>query len=244
MSHPSVVDHFVGSETLLDDSAKRNPNIAESRLRLLHKAITVTDPGRILSIGVGSGLAEEALRDRYGIEITKGVEPSAGFAELARQRGFDVETAGAQEIDYQPDTYDTIVYNGSSFGFLPDDELKETWARNHEALSEHGKLVFTDVPLESALGAVLYLTQRYPEIRDEDFQDLLEGTTFFHAERDEYKPYWHLTSWYLDVLKEIGFKEFRFYQTVLANLAYQEDTVEDPIEGYDKGNYIAVIAIK
>lgn len=244
MAHPSVVDHFVGDDTLLEESALRNPNINESRLRLLHKAITVTDPGRILSIGLGSGISEEGLRERYGIEITKGVEPSEGFARLARERGFDVETAGAQEIDYQPDSYDTILYNGSSFGFLPDDELKETWARNYDALSEHGKLVFTDVPKESALGAVLYLTQKYPEIRDEDFQDLLTGSIFLGAVRDQYKPHWHVTEWYLDVLREIGFKDFRFFQTVLANPTHQEDAVEDPIEGYDKGNYIAVVAIK
>lgn len=244
MAHPSVIDHFVGNENLLDESAGRNPNIAESRLRLLHKAITVTDPGRVLSIGVGSGLAEEALRDRYGITIAKGVEPSVGFAELARKRGFDVVTAGAQELDYRPNSYDTIVYNGSSFGFLPDDELAETWKRNYEALSEHGKLVFTDVPKESALGAVLFLTQKYPEIKDEDFQDLLEGTTFHKADRDAYKPYWHLTSWYVDLLRSIGFTDFRYFQTVLANPPYQEDAVVDPIEGYTEGNYIAVVALK
>lgn len=244
MAHPSVIDHFVDKETLLDDSARRNPNINESRLRLLHKAITVTDPGRILSIGLGSGISEEALRDRYGITIAKGVEPSAGFAELARQRGFDVVTAGAQEIDYEPDSYDTIVYNGSSFGFLPDDELEDTWRRNFEALSDHGKLVFTDVPKESALGAVLFLTQKYPEIRDEDFQDILSGSVFHHADRNQYKPYWHLTSWYVDLLERIGFRDFHYFQTVLANPPYQEDEAVDPISGYTKGNYIAVVAVK
>ncbi|MBT1166662.1 class I SAM-dependent methyltransferase [Bifidobacterium simiarum] len=244
MPKSTVVDYFAGNENLLDDSAKRSPNITQSRFRLLHTALTVTDPGRVLSIGMGSGIAEEKLRDEYGINVVKGVEPSEGFAALARKRGFEVEVAGAQEVDYEPDAYDTIVYNGSSFGFLNDDELKDTWRRNYEALSAHGKLVFTDVPKESALGAVLYLTQRYPEIKDDDFQDLLEGTTFYRTGRDEYKPYWHLTEWYVDLLRSLGFREFRFFQTVLANPPYQEQAVEDPIEGYKKGNYIAVVALK
>ena len=244
MASSSVVDHFVDDATLLERGEEKRPNINESRLRLLHKALTVTEPGRILSLGLGSGIAEANLRDRYGITIAKGVEPSVGFAGLARDKGFDVDIAGAQDFDYQPDSFDTILYNGSSFGFIPDDELEETWRKNYGALSSHGKLVLTDVPKESALGAVLFLAQKYPEIADDDIQDILAGSVFFNVDRDKYKSHWHVTEWYVDLLRRIGFKEFRFFQTVLANPTHQEDTVEDPIEGYDKGNYIAIAALK
>ena len=94
------------------------------------------------------------------------------------------------------------------------------------------------------MGSVLFLTQKYPEIRDDDFQDLLAGTTFYHTGRDEYKSYWHLTKWYVKLLSNIGFSDFKFFQTALANPPYQERAVEDPIEGYDRGNYIAIIALK
>ena len=244
MATSSVIDHFVDDALLLERSAAERPNINESRLRLLHKALTVTEPGRILSLGLGSGISEAGLRDRYGITIAKGVEPSQGFAELARAKGFDVDIAGAQDFDYKPDSFDTILYNGSSFGFIPDDELEETWRKNYEALSSNGKLVFTDVPKESALGAVLFLAQKYPQISDDDIEDILAGSIFAHADRDQYKNHWHVTEWYIDLLRRIGFREFRFFQTVLANPTHQEDTVEDPIEGYDKGNYIAVVALK
>ena len=39
-------------------------------------------------------------------------------------------------------------------------------------------------------------------------------------------------------------KNIRFMQTLVAHPIYTNDSVEEPIEGYDKGGYVALIAEK
>ena len=158
-------DLYAGYDTVLDDTQRLRPNIYESRLRLLHKALTTTpdgedaDPGSILSIGVGSGIFETLLAERYGIRVRQAIEPSPALGAQARAKGLGIVATTAQEFDYSQAPYDTIVYNGSSFGFIPDDEIIPTFRRNREALTPNGRIVLTDVPAESALGIVLRLRQ-------------------------------------------------------------------------------------
>ncbi|MBT1164533.1 class I SAM-dependent methyltransferase [Bifidobacterium felsineum] len=242
MAEP-YIDRYQDNGAILDETWKARPNIYESRLRLLHRALTTKDPGKILSIGIGSGIFETLLRERYGIEVAEAVEPSASLGAEARKKGLHVTQSTAQDYDYAGAPYDTIVYNGSSFGFIPDDEIEATFAHNREVLADGGRLVLTDVPEESALGIILQLAQKY-DIKREDIDDLLAGTTFFNLNTHAYKPNWHPISWYAALLERIGYRDLKFFQTVLANPPYQKDAVEDPIEGYTKGNYVAIVASK
>ena len=235
----AYVDLYEGKGTVLDSTFQARPAVYESRLRLLHRALTTKDPGRILSIGVGSGIFETLLRDRYGIQVAETVEPSTSLGSQARAKGLDVIQATAQSYDYAGAPYDTILYNGSSFGFIPDDEIEGTFTRNRDALASGGRLVLTDVPAESPLGIILHLRQTH-DIPADEVRDLLEGTTFFNLDTHSYKPYWHQIPWYADLLRRIGFHDLRFFQTVLANPPYQSLEAEDPIEGYTKGNYVAI----
>lgn len=103
------------------------------------------------------------------------------------------------------------------------------------------------MPKESSLGIVLFTLLNHPEIDREPYRDLLEGTAFFDiADGDvlTYKPNWHVVGYYVDILRRIGFTDIEFKQTVLANTTYQNDAPEDPVPGYDKGNYVATIATK
>lgn len=240
MAEP-YIDRYAANGRILDETWRARPNIYESRLRLLHRAITDGRPGKILSIGIGSGIFETLLAERYGITVAEALEPSASLGAEARAKGLTVTQGIAQDYDYAGAPYDTIVYNGSGFGFIPDDEIEATFARNREALGPGGRLVLTDVPAESALGIILQLAQRVDLPRDV-VAPLLEGTTFFNIDTHSYKPNWHPIPWYADLLERIGFTNLRFYQTVLANPPYQRNAPEDPIRGYDKGNYVAIVA--
>ncbi|KFJ04620.1 methyltransferase type 11 [Bifidobacterium subtile] len=235
------IDRYQGNGRVLDDTWHARENIYESRLRLLHRALTTEDPGKILSIGIGSGIFETLLRDRYGIEVAEAVEPSASLGAEARGKGINVVQSTAQDYNYPGAPYDTIVYNGSSFGFIPDDEIEATFTRNRDVLAEGGRLVLTDVPRESALGTVLRLAQKY-DIAREDVDDLLVGTSFFNLDTHAYKPNWHQIAWYAKLLEGIGFHNLQYFQTVLGNPPYQNDRVEDPIEGHEAGNYVAIVA--
>lgn len=236
-------DRYKDNGQILDNTWRARPNIYESRLRLLHRALTTREPGKILSIGIGSGIFETLLRERYGIEVAEAVEPSASLGATAREKGLNVVESTAQDYDYAGAPYDTIVYNGASFGFIPDDEIESTFAHNREVLADNGRLILTDVPAESTLGIILKLAQRY-DIAREDIDDLLVGTSFFNLDTHAYKPNWHPIPWYADLLIRIGYRDLQFFQTVLANPLYQNDQVEDPIKGYTQGNYVAIVASK
>ena len=243
MGNVRAKDYFVGNEDLLDAVQRERHNIYESRLLLLHRALTTKDPGRVLSIGAGAGTYEYDLEHRFNIHIDVSLEPSAGFVASARSKGLTVIQAGAQDYDYPHEAFDTIMYNGSGFGFIEDDELEPTFRRNVASLRPGGRLILQDVPEESALGILLKVIQEYPQIAENRaYRELLDGTVFYDL--PPYKPYWHPTRYYIDLLGRIGLGDFEFLQTVLANPPYENEQIEQPIEGYEKGSYIAIIAHK
>lgn len=229
---------------VLDASSEQRSNIFESRLALLYAALTTRLPGRALSIGAGSGSFEEQLRRRFGLRVATVVEPSPHLAAAARGRGLEVVQARAQDLHLDDASYDTIYYHGSSFGFIPDNELESVFAADLRALRPGGRLVLTDVPKESPLGILLLTLQKFPDVDQSVYADLIEGTAFYNYHAHPYKPYWHRTDYYIALLRRLGFTNLAFKQTVLANPPYQNARVEAPIEGYDRGNYVAVIAQK
>ena len=242
MSPQPVADTF--SSDVIDASSQTRPNIFESRLALLHAALTAQDPGRILSIGAGTGIFETALRDRFGVEVDDIVEPSPNLARAARDRGLTVLEATSQDADLPPESFDTIYYHGSSFGFIPDDELEATFARDFAALRPGGRLILTDVPKESALGILLLTLQKFPNLDHSAYDDLISGTSFHNYRIHTYKPNWHTIGYYREILRRVGFDPITYLQTVQANPPYQNDAVEQPVAGFDRGNYVATIAVK
>lgn len=223
------------------------PNVTESRLRLIWAALTTKLPGRTLSIGAGTGDVEEALRERYGFSVDEIIEPSDALLPALQSKGFNVWHGIAEDYPYEPQSFDTIYYNGSSHGFIDDEDLETTLRKNYDALRPGGRLILSDVPKESPLGIILFTIQNHPDIDRSPYADLLSGTAFFDIAQGgvpTYKPNWHVTTFYIDLLRRIGFTDLEFKQTVLANATYQDDRVEDPIAGYGKGNYVAIIATK
>ena len=55
---------------------------------------------------------------------------------------------------------------------------------------------------------------------------------------------WHSTEEKVDALKSLGFHDFDFYQTLLKNPMYTNESVEDVVPGYQSGGYVALIAHK
>lgn len=64
-------------------------------------------PGRVLDIGCGAGRYLRRFSE-LGWQV-EGVEPSASAASVARQRGFPVQTASAEDAEYPSDTFDLVT---------------------------------------------------------------------------------------------------------------------------------------
>ena len=214
-----------------------NPNVLESEARLV--ASTLKDAGRILSVGCGSGLFEKIMRDEFGIVITDGVEPSAPMAEIARKRGLTVTEATAEEFDYPEGKYDTILFNGCP-SYITD--LRTVIGKVYKALPKGGRIVLVDVPKESTYGILYNLAKAVGTWN----HPLLEGTFPPNPYPIELVKVasWRTTAEKINLLTEAGFTNQAYAQTLTTHPLYSDLRSEDPVEGYDMGDYVAITAWK
>ena len=214
-----------------------NPNVLESEVRLV--ASTLKDAGNILSVGCGSGLFEKIMRDQFGINITDGVEPSVSMAEIARKRGINVIEATAEEFDYPAGKYDSILFNGCP-SYITD--LAAVVNKVYAALNPDGRIILVDVPKESTYGLMYNLAKALGTWD----HPLLAGTY-------PPNPYpielvkaasWRTTAEKIDLLTQAGFRNLEYAQTLTTHPLYSDLKAEEPVSGYDKGDYVAITAYK
>ena len=214
-----------------------NSNVLESEVRLV--ASCLDDAGDVLSIGCGSGLFEKILADDYGIIIRKGIEPSAAMAEIASMRGMDVMIATGEEAEYGTEMYDTVLFNGCPC-YMQD--LGLALRKAYASLRKGGKVVVIDVPKESPYGLIYNLalsvgTWDHP---------LLEGCVPLMPYPIELvrQASWRTTADKAELIRQAGFENLTFSQTLTSSPCYSHHKVEEPCEGYDRGSYVAITAYK
>lgn len=214
-----------------------NTNLLTSEVNLV--AHFLKNPGKVLSVGCGSGLFESILERDFKIEIKAGIEPSIGMAEIARKRGMNVEVTTAEEANFGIEEHDTVLFNGTP-SYISD--LKSVVFKAFESIKKGGRIVMIDVPKESSYATMYNLAKAL----DTWQHPLLEGV----SPRDPYPielvrvANWRTTEEKIRFLEEAGFKDFEFAQTLTKHPIYSNTEVEQPIEGYDCGDYVAICAIK
>ncbi|HAE44017.1 MAG TPA: SAM-dependent methyltransferase [Lachnospiraceae bacterium] len=231
-----VKQKFDGYAEQYDEWFMKNDKLFTSELRLFLKVLGDITGKRLLSVGCGSGLFESYI-DCTNVE---GIEPSADMGSIAEKRGVNIIKYGViEDVDLPEKTYDIIYFNGSS-SYM--EELEPVYEKSLRALADGGKLILLDVPKESAFG-FMYLLGKSLGTYDHEY---LEGTM-------PDLPYplalassgvWHSTEEKIEVLKNLGIKEFEFYQTLIKNPLYTNEEPEDVSEGYKSGGYVAIVAKK
>lgn len=223
--------------TLYDAWFIDNSNVLLSEAKLV--AATLKGSEKILSVGCGSGLFEKILKENFGIDIEDGIEPAEGMAEIARKRGVNVTVTTAEEGDFGSGRYDTILFNGSP-SYI--ENLAAVVKKAYDNLPEGGRLILIDVPKESGYGTMYNLAKA---LGSWDHQ-LVMGV--FPP-----NPYpielvkaanWRTTTEKIEVLTSAGFKDLEFMQTLTTHPLYSDKIIEEPSEGYDKGDYVAVTGFK
>lgn len=214
-----------------------NPNVLESEVRLV--ASTLRNAGRVLSVGCGSGLFEKIMRDEFGITVTDGVEPSPAMAEIARKRGMDVTETTAEEFDYPAGEYDTILFNGSP-SYITD--LDTVLSKVYAALKPGGRVVLVDVPKESTYGLMYNLAKALGTWD----HPLLEGAYPPNPYPIEFVNVanWRTTAEKIALLEKNGFRNIESAQTLTTHPLYSDLAAEEPVPGHDRGDYVALTAIK
>ncbi len=214
-----------------------NNNLLYSEAKLV--AHFLRPQTKIFSVGCGSGLFESILKENFNIVIDSGIEPSQSMASIARKRGLEVTTITAEEMTLPPEQYDTILFNGTP-SYITD--LQKAFDTARHALKPGGKIVVIDVPKESSY-AIMYNLAKSVNSWE---HPLLAGV---HPQ----DPYpiefvkianWRTTKEKIQMLEKSGFTDLQFAQTLTKHPLYSNSKKEEPIEGYDCGDYVAICATK
>jgi len=214
-----------------------NQNLLRSEVALVAKVMK--NCGRALSVGCGSGLFEYFLKKDYGIAIEEGLEPSATMAEIAEKRGMDVTIATAEEGNMGTETYDTIMFNGTP-SYISD--LEAAFEKAYYGLKKGGKIVVIDVPKEGSFALLYNLAKTVGSWDDELFQGVRPPSVYpIEFVKD---ANWRTTGEKVELLKKVGFGQLEYAQTLTRHPLYANESYEEPQDGYEKGDYVAIRATK
>lgn len=214
-----------------------NRNVLYSEVNLV--ASVLRDAGRILSVGCGSGLFEKILREERDIDIRDGIEPSEAMAEIARKRGMTVAISTAEDADFGNSDYDTILFNGTP-SYI--DGLADVVRKAYEALAAGGRIVLIDVPKESSYGVLYNLAKALGTWNHPLLQGCYPPNPYPIEFVDVAK--WRTTAEKIEMLESAGFRDLAFAQTLTTHPLYSDIIEEQPVEGYDRGDYVAITAVK
>lgn len=215
----------------------KNLNVLNSEVKLV--AHFLKDAGNVFSVGCGSGLFETILEKEYNILVKNGLEPSEGMADIARKRGMNVEVTTAEKADLGKEKYNTILFNGTP-SYITD--LQTAFNKAYAALLPGGRIVVIDVPKESSYG-ILYNLANALGTWDHPFLQGVHPQDPYPIEFVKIAN-WRTTEEKKEMLLKSGFTNLQYAQTLTRHPFYSGTTVEEPVEGYDKGDYVAICAIK
>ena len=227
---------FDGYASQYDEWFMENDKLFTSELKLFEKCLGDITGKKLLSVGCGSGLFESYI-DSSNIE---GIEPSEDMGQIAVKRGVNVIKFGLiEDVDLPDEKYDIIYFNGSS-SYMED--LTSVYGKCKKALKDGGKLILLDVPKESAFGFMYLLGKSLGTYEHEYLEGTMPACPYPLALASS--GVWHSTEEKIGVLKDLGFKNFTYYQTLVKNPLYTNEEVEEVVEGYKSGGYVAIIAEK
>ncbi|MEA3475793.1 MAG: bifunctional hydroxymethylpyrimidine kinase/phosphomethylpyrimidine kinase [Candidatus Cloacimonadota bacterium] len=185
----------------------------------------LSNPKNSVSIGVGSGL----FASRLGIEY--GVEPSKEMAKLAERRGIKVKIGTAEKVPFKDERFDTVLLSTIlSYVDAPPKAVNEAY----RILKHNGKVVVSFLAREGSY-AMMYDLAYLRGKHDPATAPKAPYPVKFIKD-----TYWRSTKEVSNLLKKAGFVDLKYVQTFTKHPKYTNDMIEEPIEGYQKGDYIVI----
>lgn len=172
-------------------------------------------PINIRGIEVGLGTGRFALP----LGIKEGVEPSGEMAEIALKRGIEVIEGYAEQLPYRDLQFDFVLF----VTICHLDNLRNALVEAHRVLKQDGSVIIGFLDKEGSI-AKQYIAKRY-------------RSTFFA------KANFYTVNQVQKLLKDIGFKNLEFNQTLFGELEEIAE-IQIPKPGVGKGSFLVVKATK
>ena len=220
---PLEISAFENAAEDFDYWFSKNKVVFESEL--LAEKHFLTDSKNSVSIGVGSGL----FASKLGIEY--GVEPSKEMARLAEKRGIQVRVGTAENVPFEDEKFDTVLL--STMLCYVDDPQKAV-NETYRILKPDGKVVASFLAREGSYAMMYdlaYLRGKHdPRIAPKHPYPIKFIKKTNWCSTDE------VTSW----LKNAGFVDLEYVQTLTNHPKYTNESIEEPVQGYTKGDYVVI----
>jgi ubiquinone/menaquinone biosynthesis C-methylase UbiE len=218
---------FESNAEAFDVWFNKNKVVFESEL--LAEKYFITDPENTISIGCGSGLFESRLGIKCGVELSK------DMATLAENRGIEVKIGAAENVPYEDEKFDGVLLS-TILSYVKDRRMAVNEA--YRILKHNGHIVVSFLAKEGSyamLYDLAYLRGKHdPEAAPEHPYPIkfMEGV------------HWCSTGEVTTLLKDAGFVDLKYVQTLTRHPKYTNDKVEEPVEGYDRGDYVVIQGTK
>jgi len=167
-------------------------------------------------IGIEVGVGSGRFAEPLGIKL--GVEPSSKMAEIARKKGIEVVEGIAEDLPFDDESFDFVLMV-TTICFL--DDVEKAFKEAHRALKRGGSIIIGFIDKESPLG-MEYLKHKEENVfyREATFYSVNEVFSFLK-----------------------GFRIASVLQTLFKPLN-KIDSIEPVVEGYGKGSFVAIKAVK
>lgn len=166
--------------------------------------------------GLEIGVGSGIFAEPLGIKY--GIDPSEEMLKLARQRNLVVEKGYAEDLPFPNKSFDFAVFITSlCFITEPQKALDEA----HRVITDNGKLIVAFLDKDSWLGQILEKEK--------------ENSKFYKPAR------FYSVLNMISMIERSGFKEIELIQTLTKT---SNEDVEKPTEGYGKGGFVVIKALK
>jgi ubiquinone/menaquinone biosynthesis C-methylase UbiE len=178
------------------------------------RAVQETVSFNQFGVEIGIGTARFAIP----LGITIGLDPSMKMAEFSKNRGIQIIIGVAEQLPFHDSTFDCVLMC-TTLCFL--DDVVKALNEAHRILRNHGVLVVGFIDKNSKLGRQYQLKKQ----KSRFYQDAI----FYSV--DEIRGLLQKTHFMVDCIK----------QTIIPG---QSDTVDRVEDGYGKGSFVVIKALK